>query len=796
MRRGERQRVSPDSREAGFDPFLQLLLGALGEGVYGVDAEGRATFLNPAASRLLGYTPEEFLGERRHDLFHLGAGGTPCSSEDCPIHSTLRDGQTREVADETFRRKDGQTIPVEYTVTPVLQEGRVAGAVVVFRDITARRQREEGERFLAEAGQVLIGSLDRNGTLGATTTLLVPRMADWCIATIFGGGDAEPVVEARSGDPEVERRLRSLVARDPRRFGPENDLVGRVILDGRVERLVCPAGADLESLAGHPSQVETVAALEPRSVLVVPLGTAAGAIGAMILGRGPLRPAFTQAELLLVEAVVGRAALVIHHSREHHRVTEALRDRDLSLRDVAHDLRGLVGAASLSARHLLGAELSGSHQAAAKRILQAAGRMERLIGDLLDVSRLEAGRFTLEPSSADPRALMGEAVRTAELEAAERGVPLVMRPGLELPRVRADRDRIQQVLANLIGNAVAYSPVGGEVRIEAEPLGDEVLFSVEDDGPGIAEADLPHLFEPFWRAEQGGRRGSGLGLPISRGIVAAHGGRIWATSELGSGSRFTFTLPVAGAPVEPPPRGGLTSPPAANAPGARGGPASPPLDRPIRVLVVDDHQVTREGVRALLDPSDWVRVVEEVSRGDEAIRQAQLLVPDVVILDLSLPDMDGYEAIRRILRTTRSTRVLVLTDHAPERSLVPAMKAGASGFVRKATAHDDLLPALRRVVQGELFLDAHCNRVLVRGLERAQHARRRLATLTDREREIVRRTAEGYTAQEIGEQIVLSPTTVATYLSEAMRKLGIEHHSELVHFAIETELIAAEPATV
>ncbi len=224
-------------------------------------------------------------------------------------------------------------------------------------------------------------------------------------------------------------------------------------------------------------------------------------------------------------------------------------------------------------------------------------------------------------------------------------------------------------------------------------------------------------------------------------------------------------------------------------------PGPPPETRPkvaVRVVVVDDHEAIRDGARAILAREAGIDVVGEAADGEEAIRKTADLEPDVVIMDLSLPGIDGFEAMRRIAAAGRGTRVLVLTAHAPEKSLIRAMEAGAFGFVRKATAHQDLLPAIRTVLRGEVFLDAHSNRVLVRNLERALEARRRLATLTDRERDVVRLTAQGYTAHEIAEQIFLSHHTVASYRGQAMRKLGLEHRSELVHFALETELIAAD----
>jgi CheY-like chemotaxis protein len=341
-------------------------------------------------------------------------------------------------------------------------------------------------------------------------------------------------------------------------------------------------------------------------------------------------------------------------------------------------------------------------------------QMERLIQDLTDVDRLTRGSFALDLAALDPVRLLHDAVEAADPLAREGGVLLAAEPAADLPPVRADRDRVLQVFANLVRNAIQHSASGSSVRLRAEALGREIVFSVEDMGRGMAKEDLPHLFDRFWRAKGAPRGGSGLGLAIVRGIVASHGGRIWCTSELGKGTRFSFTLPRPdpGPVEEDDGRSGsgdaglhpLTS---VDIPGGSGHllPPTGDMERPVRVLVVDDHPVVRGGVRGILAGASWIEVVGEASHGEEAVEMARSLEPDVIVMDLTLPGIDGYEAMRRIGSFSRHTRLLVLTSHAPEKSLVKSMEAGAFGFVRKANAHQDLLPAMRSVLRGELFLD-------------------------------------------------------------------------------------------
>jgi signal transduction histidine kinase len=171
--------------------------------------------------------------------------------------------------------------------------------------------------------------------------------------------------------------------------------------------------------------------------------------------------------------------------------------------------------------------------------------MNRLIQDLLDVARIEAGRMYLERDYLQPANLVREAVELNAVLAAAKALTLRPEGGDATSPVLADRDRVLQVLANLIGNAIKFTPSGGEITVRAEPVNGEICFSVADSGPGIREDDLTRLFRPFWQGRRGGREGAGLGLTIAKGIVEAHGGRIWATSEPGAGATLCFTLPAA-----------------------------------------------------------------------------------------------------------------------------------------------------------------------------------------------------------------------------------------------------------
>ena len=214
---------------------------------------------------------------------------------------------------------------------------------------------------------------------------------------------------------------------------------------------------------------------------------------------------------------------------------------------VAHDLRTPLSAISMGAS-LLGDESQPEQQKAAmlEIIQRAAVRMDRLIADLLEAGRLDAGRtLKIAPAAVDLPGVIEQVCAEVRAGARLKGQTLECAVSADLPRVRADRARLAQVLANLIANAAKFTPRGGRIHVSAVREGEVARVAVSDSGPGIPADDLPHVFEPFWQAKSTASLGCGLGLKIARAIVEAHGGTMWAESEPGQGATFVFTVPVA-----------------------------------------------------------------------------------------------------------------------------------------------------------------------------------------------------------------------------------------------------------
>lgn len=212
---------------------------------------------------------------------------------------------------------------------------------------------------------------------------------------------------------------------------------------------------------------------------------------------------------------------------------------------------------------------------------------------------------------------------------------------------------------------------------------------------------------------------------------------------------------------------------------------------PMRIVLADDHVVMRAGVAALLDAEPDIRVVAQVSTGEEAVEQTRLLRPDVVVMDLDMPGMGGIEAMRRITELGLGVRVLVLTMHSEAEFLLPVLEAGGNGYVMKTTTEADLASAIRIVQRGEVFLYPAAARLLLQGYRRAQErsASPSGQELSEREREVLTLAAEGFSSKSIGKRLRISSKTVDTYRSRLMRKLGLTDRAQLVRFALEHGLL-------
>jgi PAS domain S-box-containing protein len=474
----------------------ELILASAGEGIYGLDLREQATFVNPAAEKMLGYEPGELAGRHQHDIIrHLRADGTSYGEDDCPVFAALKRGGVHASSDEVFWRKDGTSFPVEYVSTPIRHDGEVLGAVVTFRDITERRRTEEALRE-SEA---------RFRLLAEKTSDLI------CLH--------EPDGRYIYLSPSCQRLLgyepAELLGADPYTlFHPEDS-----------ERIRSESHAS--ALEGHGA-VSVTYRIRKKSGEYVWFET-------------------------LTEPIVDEKGDVVRlqtssrdvsdRKRVEEALAEAARAKTEFLAEVSHELRTPLTVVRGNAEVGLELERGCAHEEILEEIVKESATMSRMVEDLLFLARSDSlsPPFELQPVAVEPflaglakgaEALLGEHGALLETDLAGTG------------RVRMDPARVKQAVLALLDNAAKYGPKGGRVSLRSATPDGQLCVEVEDHGPGISSEHLPHVFERFYRVDDAGEPGSGLGLSIAKSIAEAHGGRIEAVSRPGEGTMMKLHLPL------------------------------------------------------------------------------------------------------------------------------------------------------------------------------------------------------------------------------------------------------------
>jgi PAS domain S-box-containing protein len=525
--------------------FAGIVATAL-DAIISIDEQQRITVFNYGAEQIFRYTKDEVIGRpvetliperfrrahRRH-VERFAAGEA--------ISRRVRDRGAPIVG----LRKTGEEFPAEATISK-LQVGDKTLLAVALRDITERTRIETEQRFLAEASVVLSSSLDYEQTLASVARLAVQHIADWCAVDLIDESGSLRRLNIASADP-AKAALHAVLEQVP--IEQERSFMLRSMNEGGRPVVVEHVTPELlESIAERPEHLQALRATGVTSLMVVPLIARGQPLGVLLFGSSTVSRVYGEDDLRLAEALSDRAATAIDNARLYRAAVQATQLRDQVLGVVAHDLRNPLSAIQLQAKALkrYGPEPERRSRKPAEVIDRAVVRMNRLIQDLLDVGLMESGQLIIQRARVSARELINAAFDIHRPMASSSSLELHVDVDRDVA-VWGDRDRLLQVFDNLIGNAIKFTTSGGAIRLGAASIDHEVVFWVADTGHGIAPENLPRVFDRFWQATRTGRQGAGLGLPITKGIVEAHGGRIWVESTQGKGSTFSFTIPKASA---------------------------------------------------------------------------------------------------------------------------------------------------------------------------------------------------------------------------------------------------------
>ncbi len=504
---------------------LETVLRALPDSVTVRDAAGRVVYANDPPipgpdGAPLAELQRASVEEMATAFQFWDEDGRPIGRDDVPGARAARgESEDREVRVRRVGAHGDHWVAIKAAPAAAVGGGS-RRVVTVLRDVTAERRDRAWTRLLAEAGVALAAAVDLTPALEDLAALACRAVAGACAI----------VLRSPTGDLRVAASRGS--ASDDSRRGAQVRAAAGALDAGRA--ILAGSGRDGQWLA-------------------TPLLSRGQPVGAALFSAED-GFSYGPADLPRADELGRRVALAIENLRLRGQGQEAARAREDLLAIVSHDLRNPLGVVMASSALLLKGPLSdppgkeGRSRRQVEAIQRAGNRMNRLIRDLLDFAAIQSGRLEI---SSQPRAvseLVREVLDALAPQAAAKSLKMVDGSPESTLRVSCDHTRAIQLLDNVVGNAVKFSNEGGTVTVQVEPDGDMVRFSVTDDGPGIPPEELPHVFDRYYQAKRRNRDGIGIGLSIARGIVEAHGGRLWAESpaaSTGAGSAFFFTLPAA-----------------------------------------------------------------------------------------------------------------------------------------------------------------------------------------------------------------------------------------------------------
>jgi PAS domain S-box-containing protein len=614
----------------------EALLAAARDGVIVVDDARTFVDVNPAACRLLGVSAPDLLGRRFDDFLEPGV------DLEGAWRIFLRSGE--QAGELRVIRPDGEVRHVEYSATARFVAGR---HLAILRDIAGRKlaeaervelQRREQLR-LRETETLLAVSRALSSTRDPTETM---RRVAREIALALGAG----MVGAYLADPSSEKLWPTAGYRVPRHM---LDAFRRIPIPIRGHTAIEEAWVHrraiwTDDMPGDPRvDPETLRHFPHQSDLFVPIRVQDQPVGGFFVIWWTARRSITEWEISLVQGISDLAGIFLENAQLYRETAEANRAKDEFLATLSHELRNPLGAIVNAAAALDHGGIGEDRAARLRQIIhRQTHHLTRLVDDLLDVARATAGKIALNRQPIDLADVAGGCVRSLRESGRAHHRRVTIR--VESVIVNADPTRLAQIITNLLDNAVKFTPTGGAVDVDVMREGQEGVIRVSDRGMGITPEMLPRVFDLFAQAEQPLDRsvgGLGIGLALSRRLVEMHGGTITVASEgRGRGAQFTVRLPVEAMPTPAP------------------APAVPAPKRARTILVIEDNDDARESLRLLLE-SLGHRVLAAVD-GHQGVAQALEHRPEVLLVDLGLPGLDGYEVARAVRSTPGGTSAMLI----------------------------------------------------------------------------------------------------------------------------------------
>jgi PAS domain S-box-containing protein len=682
---------------------LSTTLRSIGDALIATDARGRITLMNGVAESLTGWTESEAHGLPLREVFRILHEQTRELLTD-PVAKVLQSRSPVGLTNHSLLvRRDGREIPIDDSGAPIRSEhGEVQGVVLVFRDVTQRKQEESRRAFLADATSVLAESLDYELTVARVAQLAVPRLADWCAVDLLELDRTRTRLAVAHIDPEKVQLAKDLELRYPPDPNSQSG-VPHVLRTGRSEFYREIPDAMLVATCVDEEHLRIVRELGLTSAMVVPLiarGEVLGALSFVATGAGRR---YSEEDLLLAEELARRCANAVENARAYRSEQHARRAADLANRAkdeflaiVSHELRTPLNAIMGWAKMLTMQTMDETRLKRAHDVIERNSvAMAQLIEDLLDMSRVISGKLRIEVQDVDIAQVVDAAIDSIRPAALAKTIELSAVLDTRVPSVMGDPARLQQVVWNLLSNAVKFTPKGGRVDVVVRRSDSSLEITVSDTGQGIAPHFLVSVFEPFRQEDASPSRhrgGLGLGLAISRQLVELHGGQISARSDgEGRGATFSVTLPVSAVL----PAAKLAEHRTRQFSSSHGF-DKPEHIRGLHVLVVDDEEDARRLVATILE--ECACRVTMAGSAAEALEKFEAEVPDVLLSDIGMPGESGFDLIRKVRSRPRDrggdVPAAALTAYARPEDRRSMLNAGYSIHLPKPVEPAELVAVI------------------------------------------------------------------------------------------------------
>lgn len=739
---------------------FHLILDSTAEAIYGIDLNGNCMFCNPSCLRMLGYNNvQDLLGKNMHALIHhTYPDGTPFPIEQCQLYQAFKNNLKIHV-EELFWRSDGTSFFADVWSYPEVRNTKTVGAVVSFLDITERKNAEEvllkreayltsildnfpfmvwlkdtfgrflavnqvyakahgrsvseiigktdfdfvshetAEKYQADDIKVLIGRqkviveepIINGDAVGYFETFKSPIFDNEGLV-IGSVGFARDITERK----KAEEALRDSEERYRKITSSITDYIYHVQIDNGkpVSTTYSPGclrvtGYRSDDFISNPFLWFDIIAVEDRPLVErqiqdVLSGKKIGPLehrikhkdGHICWVKNTIVCQFDNNGKMigydgLISNITERKKVEGELNEAKERAEQALAIKDEFTSTVSHELRTPLAAIKSSIDILdtgVPGELTADQKIFIKRVKSNIDRLARLINDVLDLSKLEAGKMVMNLLPLRAESVVQEVVDTQDPLVKGKGLTIKTEFGENLPTLVADKDRLIQVLNNLINNALKFTKEGGIVVAVHSEDKQSMTFSVRDTGVGIKDEDLTKLFQKFQQVGGASQQvaGTGLGLAISKLIVSKHKGRIWVESQYGKGSSFNFIIPIR---------------------------------KEKRILIVDDDEATLEILKNILEKEE-IYEIEMASDGFRAGQKYYDFSPQLIILDINLPKMNGLEVCAKIKNDakTKHTKIIILSSFNSDQKRKEAWDAGADEILNKPINLEELIAKIRKLI--------------------------------------------------------------------------------------------------